>query len=215
MPASIRAAIGETFTFAGYSWAIEQEVDVSGRKIFQIAKPAIGAVNALFSIVPRFFFLVTWPLLEHFPWKLGIALRYLWIKRLAKACGDNVVFETGVRVTHWDMIKLSNNVSVFETCYLDGKGGITIGDDVSIAHQSSLISFDFDISDPDTPMKQAPMRKKPIVIGNDCMVFSGVRIFAGARLADRTIIAANAVVRDGDYKPGVYAGLPAVWKKPI
>ncbi|MEM0900018.1 MAG: acyltransferase, partial [Pseudomonadota bacterium] len=90
-----------------------------------------------------------------------------------------------------------------------------IGDNVSIAHQSSLISFDFDINNSDMPLKYSQMRKKPIVIGDDIMIFSGVRVFAGVTLAPRTVVAANAVVRAGDYKPGVYAGLPAEWKKPL
>lgn len=188
---------------------------MAARRIFAAVKPVLTAIHAVFRIVPRFVFTLTWPLLELVPWKLGIALRYLWAKRLAKACGDNVVFETGVRVTFWEEIELGSNVAIFETCYLDGKGGITIGDNVSIAHQSSLISFDFDVSDPNVPMKYAPMKKRPIVIGDDCMIFSGVRIFAGAKLAPRTIVAANAVMRAGDHEPGLYAGLPAVRKKAV
>lgn len=188
---------------------------MTGRDIFKFVKPVLAAINALFAVLPRFVFTLTWPVLELMPWKLGIALRYLWAKRLAKSCGENVVFETGVRVTFWEEIELGSNVAIYETCYLDAKGGIKIGDNVSIAHQSSLISFDFDITDPDVPMKFAPMKKQPIEIGNDCMIFSGVRVFAGAKLAPRTIVAANAVVRGGDYKSGVYAGMPAVWKKAI
>lgn len=188
---------------------------MTGQDLFQKAKPIINAISFVFAYLPRFLFALTWPLLELVPWKLGIMLRYLWAKRLAKSCGDNVVFETGVRVTFWEEIELGSNVAIYETCYLDGKGGIKIGDDVSIAHQSSLISFDFDIADTSVPMKYSAMRKKPIVIGDDCMIFSGVRVFAGATLSSRTVIAANAVVREGEYKSGVYAGLPAQWKKAI
>lgn len=188
---------------------------MNGRHLFNLAKPVIKVIVAVNAVLPRFMFSATWPLLELVPWKLGIALRYLWAKRLAKSCGENVVFETGVRVTYWEEIELGSNVAIFETCYLDAKGGIRIGDNVSIAHQSSLISFDFDVSDPGVPMKYAPMRKQPIEIGDDCLIFSGVRVFAGAKLAPRTIIAANAVVRAGEYKPGLYAGMPAVWKKAV
>jgi acetyltransferase-like isoleucine patch superfamily enzyme len=188
---------------------------MTGRSIFQQLKPAVGALSVLFSFIPRILFELTWPLFELVPWKLGIFLRYLCAKRLAKSCGDNVLFETGVRVTHWDEIELGSNVAIFETCYLDGKGGIKIGDNVSIAHQSSLISFEFDVSDPSIPLKYSAIRKKPIIIGNDVMIFSGVRVFAGATLENRTIIAANAVVREGVYPSGLYAGLPAKRKKSL
>lgn len=188
---------------------------MTGRKLFQILKPLINAVSFLFSLLPRILFELTWPLLELIPWKLGIFLRYLWAKRLAKSCGENVLFETGVRVTFWEEIELGSNVAIYETCYLDGKGGIKIGNNVSIAHQSSLISFDFDITDPETELKYSPMRKKPIVIGDDIMIFSGVRVFAGANIKSRSVIAANAVVREGVYESGIYAGLPAKKKKDI
>jgi acetyltransferase-like isoleucine patch superfamily enzyme len=190
-------------------------VAMSGRTLFQSLKPVLRIVSSILAVLPRFLFTLTWPLLELVPWKLGILLRYLWAKRLAKSCGDNVLFETGVRVTHWEEIELGSNVAIFEMCYLDGKGGITIGNDVSIAHQSSLISFEFDLEEASVPLKYAPQRKKPIRIGDDTMIFSGVRIFAGVELAPRTVIAANAVVRGGIYEPGLYAGLPAEFKKVI
>ncbi len=69
---------------------------MTGRQIFQILKPLISGLNFLFSIFPRILFELTWPILELIPWKLGIFLRYLWAKRLAKSCGENVLFETGV-----------------------------------------------------------------------------------------------------------------------
>lgn len=190
---------------------------MTGRKMFQILKPVITAMNLIFSYLPRILFTFTWPVLEVIPWKLGILMRYVWAKRLAKSCGENVLFETGVRITHWDQIEIGDNSAIFETCYLDGKGGIKIGDNVSIAHQVSLISFDFDldVADKSTPLKYLPHRLKPIVIGDDTLVFSGSRILAGACLAPRTIVAANSVVREGQYEPGVYAGAPAKLKKTL
>jgi acetyltransferase-like isoleucine patch superfamily enzyme len=184
-------------------------------QLFQIFKPVINAFNYLLSLFPRILFEFTWPILELLPWKLGIFLRFLWAKRLAKSCGDNVLFETGVRVTYWEEIELGSNVAIFETCYLDGKGGIKIGNNVSIAHQSSLISFDFVFDDSEEMLKYSPMRKKQIVIGDDVVIFSGVRVFAGATINSRTIIAANAVVSEGTYESGLYAGLPAKRKKTL
>lgn len=185
--------------------------------MFQILKPVITAMSLLFSYLPRVLFTITWPILELMPWKLGILMRYIWAKRLAKSCGENVLFETGVRITHWDQIEFGDNSAIFETCYLDGKGGIKIGDNVSIAHQVSLISFDFDIDelDKNTPLKYAVQRKKPIVIGDDVLIFSGSRILAGVTIAPRTIVAANSVVKAGDYESGVYAGAPAKFKKAL
>ena len=188
---------------------------MSGRDVFTKAKPAILVVSRLLAFLPRVIFATTWPILEIIPWKIGIALRYIWAKRLAKSCGDNVVFETGVRVTFWEQIELGDNVAIFETCYLDGKGGIQIGNDVSIAHQCSLISFNFDLEAGLGAMKYCPMRRDKIVIGDDSLIFCGVRIFAGAKIAPRTVIGANSIVRKGFYGPGLYAGAPAELKKAL
>jgi len=186
---------------------------MTGRKTFEKFKPGILVISRIFSLLPKVIFSFSWPLMELVPWKFGILLRYLWAKRLAKSCGDNVLFETGVRVTYWEEIEIGSNVAIYETCYLDGKGGIVIGDNVSIAHQCSLISFDFELSDPDSLLKYSKMQPKQIEIGDDTMIFSGVRVFAGARLAPRTVVGANAVVREGSYKPGLYVGAPAKFKK--
>lgn len=188
---------------------------MNGRDAFSRVKPAINAISAVFAVLPRFLFSFTWPVLELVPWKLGIALRYLWARRLAKSCGDNVVIETGVRVTFWEEIEIGDNVGIFETCYLDGKGGIRIGNDVSIGHQCSLVSFDFDLADRSVAFKQSRMKRRPIIIGDNCIIFSGVRIFAGANLASGVVIGANAVVRAGDYQPGLHAGIPAQFKKAL
>lgn len=190
---------------------------MTGREMFQILKPVITAISAVFSYLPRVLFTLTWPMLELIPWKFGVMMRYIWAKRLAKTCGENVLFETGVRITHWDQIEFGDNSAIFETCYLDGKGGIKIGNNVSIAHQVSLISFDFDIDelDKDTPLKYAVQHKKPIVIGDDVLIFSGSRILAGANLSPRTIVGANSVVKAGNYESGVYAGAPAKLKRTL
>ncbi|MEP6432583.1 MAG: hypothetical protein ABJ053_03005, partial [Lentilitoribacter sp.] len=45
------------------------------------------------------------------------------------------------------------------------------------------------------------------------LIFSGVRILAGANLAPKTVIAANAVVKEGNYESGIYAGMPAKKKR--
>lgn len=188
---------------------------MAGRDLFQKIKPVLTGISAVFSVMPRILFELTWPLLELMPWRLGILLRYLWAKRLAKACGDNVLFETGVRVTHWDKIEFGNNVAIFETCYLDGQGGIKIGNDVSIAHQCSLVSFYFDLKACDGPLKYAEHIYDPIELGSDILVFSGTRILAGTKLCDHSVVAANSVLAKGHYQSGLYAGSPAQFKRAV
>ncbi len=142
-------------------------------------------------------------------------MRYLWAKRLAKACGDNVMIGPSVYIDHWENISIGTNVNIHRWCYLDGNGGIEIQDNVSIAHSSSILSFDHTYEDPSLPIKYNPLQMKPVVISGDVWIGCGVRILAGAAIASRSIVGAGAVVASGNYEPGILLGVPAKVKKSI
>ncbi|KAA5539347.1 acyltransferase [Roseiconus nitratireducens] len=140
---------------------------------------------------------------------LGAGIRYLYLKRLARHVGDNVMLNTGVHVKHWEGLELGSNITVQQNCYLDAEGGITIGDEVSIAHQSSILSFEHTWDDPELPIKSNPRRTAPVVIGDDVWIGCGVRILSGAVIGRRTVVAAGAVVRRGEIGGAIYGGVPA------
>jgi|GEM_PF-6788567 hypothetical protein len=60
---------------------------MAGRDVFKKARPVIILTGRLRGVLPRYIFAATWPVLELVPWKFGIALRYLWAKRLVKLAG--------------------------------------------------------------------------------------------------------------------------------
>ncbi|MDY0090047.1 MAG: hypothetical protein RBR78_06740 [Flavobacteriaceae bacterium] len=84
---------------------------------------------------------------------LGIVLRYILVKNIAKKVGDNVSIQPNVFLFNLQNVEIGNNVSIHPMCYIEGAGGITIGNNVSIAHSSTLISTNHIWEDINTPIK--------------------------------------------------------------
>ena len=94
-------------------------------------------------------------------------------------------------------------------CYIEGIGGITIGDNVSIAHASSIISSNHTWDDISIPIKYNPEKNGQIVIKEDVWIGSGVRVLAGVTIQQRSIAAAGTVVSRSFDSNVILGGVPA------
>ena len=121
----------------------------------------------------------------------GVAVlrRYVFLKASAKKVGKNVCVMDHVYLHHWKNLE--------------------VGDNVSIAHGTSIVSFNHTWADENVPIKYNPSEPLPVVIGNDVWVGCGVRILGGVTIGDRSVIAAGAVVTRDCEPNAVYAGVPA------
>lgn len=181
----------------------------TGREIFERLAPFLYACVALLKLMPRGLVTRCWWMVEWFPGKLGIGIRYVFAKRLCRSCGPNVLIGPGVFVDHWENLSFGSNVTLHRNCYVDARGGIEIGDNVSIAHATSLLAFDHSWEDASIPIKYNPLVSTPITIESDVWLGCGVRVLAGAKIGTRTIVAAGAVVTSGGIGGGIYGGVPA------
>lgn len=152
---------------------------------------------------------VAWQWSDLAPRIVGIALRYCIARARAQACGDNVLFDRGVEVRGWERLSLGNNVSVNRGCYLDATGGLTIDDDVSIAHQVSVLTSNHTWSDVTRPVRDNPLRVEPVHIEQDVWIGCGCRILAGITIESRSVVAAGAVVVKDVPRGVIVAGVPA------
>lgn len=180
-----------------------------GRDKFAAAKPLIRVASIIFSVVPRFFLVATWPLLDLFPGSLGLGLRYIYAKRLALHVGDCIFIGRGVEIHSWEKLSMGNNVSIHSNCYIDASGGINIGHDISIAHQCSLVSFNHTWENATIPIRENPTVGSPINIEDDVWIGCGVRVLAGVFVRRRAVVAAGAVVVADVEAGGLYGGVPA------
>ncbi len=75
-------------------------------------------------------------------------------------------------------IDIGRNVSLNDYAILLGRGGITIGNDVRIAGNAMVVSFDHNFDDPTQPIRMQGVTKKPIVIEDDVWIGAGARFWA-------------------------------------
>lgn len=186
-----------------------------GRDRFAQVEPLLqGAARGL-GWLPAGFASGSWWLVDWIPGRLGMGLRFIWIKRLCRRCGSNVMIGRHVDIRNWAGLSFGDHVTVHGHCYLDAIGGIEILNDVSIAHATSILSFEHGFDDPLRPIKDQPLQLSAVSIGPDVWIGAGVRILAGAVIGGRTVVAAGAVVTRGASAAGVYGGVPARLLKKI
>ena len=181
----------------------------TGRDKFARVRGLLLCCAAVMRPMPTFINRWLWVLTNATPDSVGVALRYILLKAMAKRCGDNVYVGRYVEVLNANRLELGDNISLHAYCYVDAAGGVTIGSDVSIAHASSLISFDHTWDDPDTPIKYNPVAYKPIVIEDDVWLGCGVRVLCGLTIGKRSIVAAGAVVNKDVPAGWIVGGVPA------
>lgn len=93
-------------------------------------------------------------------------------------------------------------------CYLNGAGGLTLGDRVTVAHGAMIFSD----SGPNTSpwlQQHFPITSAPITIGDDVWIGAGAMILPGVRIGNRCVIGAGSVVKDDVPDNTVVAGSPA------
>lgn len=144
-----------------------------------------------------------------------VALRYCVLLAWCKKCGRNVRIENGVELVHLKNLSIGSNVSINCHCYIDSGGGVEIGDDVSIAHQTSILSFDHTWNDLSIPIKDNPVNFSPITIANDVWLGCGCRVLSGVKIYSRSIVAAGAVVTRDVPPHTIVGGVPAKVLKEI
>ncbi len=187
---------------------------MNGRVLFEKYGAVIRFMSKCMSLLPKRW--VEWRYFRcHGRGNWSILMRYLRVRALARKTGANVCVMDHVYLQHCENLEIGDNVSIHEQCNLNAYGGVRIGNDVSIAHGTSIVSFNHTWADEATPIKYNPSEALPVVIGNDVWIGCGVRILGGVTIGDRVVIAAGAVVNKDCEPHGVYAGVPAKLVKRI
>lgn len=147
-------------------------------------------------------------LVKYLPPPLGDACRFLVLKLFVAEIRSWKI-KDGVTVWFPEGIRIGRHVTINEGVFLDGFGGLTIGDNCRIAHGCSFISEDHVFSDPDTPIWRQGKRAGPIVLEDDVWCGCGVKVLRGVCIGRGSVIAAGAVVTRDLPPYSIAMGIPA------
>lgn len=117
--------------------------------------------------------------------------------------GSRILMKTVV-VSPWK-ISIGSHTYINESCFLDGRGGIHIGSNVTVAVYSKLITGYHNIDD-----DHFSYETKNISLGDHSVLFADCICLPGVKVESGTVFAAGSVITKGAYGPnGVYGGNPA------
>lgn len=86
------------------------------------------------------------------------------------------------------LVGIDSSPGIMKGCYIQGQGGIDIGDHTQVAPNVVIVSSNHDLYD-----SRISIQKK-VVIGKYCWLGAGCKIMPGVTLGDFTIVGAGAVV---------------------
>ncbi|MEM9410287.1 MAG: acyltransferase [Planctomycetota bacterium] len=182
---------------------------MQGRKLERLFRPILVTLSVMLMVLPFRLRAFTFDVFGLLPGMVGVGCRYAAARSLAKKCGNNVYIGRYCTLKNWQELELGANCSIHEYCYIDALGGVIIGNNVSIAHGSSLVSFDHTYRLPEVPIREQELKTGTIEIADDVWIGAGCRILSGVKLESRTIVAAGAVVNRSFESGQIVGGVPA------
>jgi maltose O-acetyltransferase len=129
----------------------------------------------------------------------------------AKRIGDGCFYIDQIVWLNGDRIEMGEKVGFNFGCYVNGFGGLTIGDRTIIGPYTMIHTANHEM-DTGRPIPEQGWNLGPVDIGPDCWIGMGVCILPGVTIAEGCVVGAGSVVTR-DLEPySVAVGNPA---KPI
>ena len=132
-------------------------------------------------------------------------LRKTWLKLfLRMKIGKKTFIDMGsYYMSPWN-IEVGNYTHINRGCFIDGRGGIKIGNNVSLSHKVSLVTGSHDINSIDNKYV-----KKEILIDDYVFVGINATILQGVHIGKGAVVCAGACVTKNLEPYGIYGGVPA------
>lgn len=143
------------------------------------------------------------------PTTLGVFIRGIILKICFKKCAGFAWVQPRVVFVHTERICIGKLFAVNSNSYINGVGGIDIGDYVLLGSNVTLSSGIHPIKGAYPPIITRQSIPKKIIIEDDVWIGSNAVIMPGVRLARGTVIGANSVVTRDTLPYSVMAGTPA------
>lgn len=131
-------------------------------------------------------------------------VRHFWLRRMLAAWPADGWMGMHVFLLDPGRISVGPRAAVNRRCILDGRGGLTIANDVDIAPHVHIWTLEHDANDADHGTVPAPVR-----IDDHVWIASRATLLPGVTIGRGAVVAAGSVVA-GDVPPrAIVAGVPA------
>ncbi|WP_308990367.1 acyltransferase [Mariniflexile litorale] len=118
--------------------------------------------------------------------------------------GKNTHLQMGIRVYAPWKIKIGSYCSIGHDCLLDGRRGISIGNNVDLAGHVQIFTLGHNLDDPGYKSEGSPVK-----IEDHASLFTGASILPGRTIAEGSVAALASVVTKDTEPWTIYAGNPA------
>ena len=147
--------------------------------------------------------------MQPFPgYRLFYKIRYFFVKRLIKSCGENVIVKSKCYFGNGDRLSVGDRSQLGQNARLGGT--ISIGDDVLMGPDVVMMATSHAYNRIDIPInQQGEAEERPIVIGDDVWIGTRVIILPGVKIGNHSIIAAGSVVTKSCESYSIIGGVPA------
>lgn len=121
---------------------------------------------------------------------------------------EKVLIHKGLEIRDGYKITIGKGTIIGDDCLLDGRGGLSIGENVNFSSRVSVYTMQHDYKSKDFACVSAC-----VTIGSRAWISCNSIVLPGVSIADNAVIAAGAVVSKSAEKSGLYAGVPARFLK--
>ena len=134
---------------------------------------------------------------------LGVELRRVLARHLFKRCGENFKAFHNVEFSYGYNMEVGDNVVVHRNVLLDDRGGIVLGNNVSISDYANIYSHTHSI------VEQKDVTNACTRIDDGVRITYHATVLAGVHVSEHAMVGAMAVATK-DVRPyHVYVGIPA------
>ena len=112
----------------------------------------------------------------------------------AKRAGSGCFYLDLIVWLNGEFIEIGDDVGFNYGCYVNGFGGLTIGNKSIFGPYTMIHTANHGMDDPDQPIQAQGWVKSPVTVGKECWIGMGTSILPGVTIGDGVVIGAGSVV---------------------
>lgn len=126
-------------------------------------------------------------------------------------CGTNLIVYGETEILLGKNINIGRNCKINADVLMNGRSGITIGDNVTISHGVKIVSAGYDINHWISTGERKHFNDRPINIGNNCWIGTNAIILPGVNISGEYVVigAGSVVTKNITESKVIVAGNPA------